>query len=53
MEMKRGNIQADEVTKQLRAGAAFAEWIVPSGTGVRFRPVMPIRCKAPLARVLR
>lgn len=83
MEMKRGNIQADEVTKQLRAGAAFAERIVPPETDISFRPVVayggklhrsqsealkrkgskirfqnkmyevkPIRCKAPLARVL-
>lgn len=40
MELKRGNIQADEVTKQLRAGAAFAERIVPPETDISFRPVV-------------
>ena len=40
MELKRGNVEANEVTMQLRAGAAFAERIVPSGADVRFRPVV-------------
>lgn len=40
MELKRGNIQADEVTKQLRAGAAFAEQIVRPVTEISFRPVV-------------
>ena len=40
MELKRGNVEADEVTKQLRAGTAFAERIVPPGIDVRFRPVV-------------
>lgn len=40
LELKRGRVDAREVTTQLRAGAGFAERIVPAGADVRFRPVV-------------
>lgn len=40
LELKRGRVEAGEVTTQLRAGAAFAEQIVPFDADVRFRPVV-------------
>ena len=39
LELKRGRLHADEVVRQLRAGALAAEQLVPSGEQVRFRPV--------------
>ena len=47
LELKRGRVDAGEVAAQLRAGAAFAERIVPSGADVRFRPVVGYGGKLP------
>ena len=47
LELKRGRVEAGEVTTQLRAGAKFAERIVPSGAGVRFRPIVGYGGKLP------
>ena len=40
LELKRGRLDADEVVKQLRAGASAAERFVPRGEAFRFRPVV-------------
>ena len=47
LELKRGRVDAGEVTTQLRAGAGFAERIVPTGADVRFRPVVAYGGKLP------
>ncbi len=39
LELKRGCLQADEVVRQLQAGASAAEQLVSSNDSVRFRPV--------------
>ena len=39
LEVKRGRLHADQVVRQLRAGASAAEKIVPRGKALRFRPV--------------
>ena len=39
LELKRGKIHASEVVAQLKAGAAFAERMVPRGAEVKFLPV--------------
>lgn len=38
IELKRGSIEADTVLRQLSAGAAVAEQIVPRSVRVKFRP---------------
>ena len=37
LELKRGSLDASDVVEQLRAGARFAERIVPRGVTVNFR----------------
>ena len=39
LELKRGRLHADQVVRQLRAGARAAEKVVPAGEAVRFRPI--------------
>ena len=39
IELKRGRVRASEVVEQLRAGARFAERVIPRGAAVNFRPV--------------
>lgn len=39
LELKRGSLHANEVTKQLQAGANAAESFVANDEAVRFRPV--------------
>ena len=39
LELKRGNLDAGEMVAQLRAGARFAERVVPKGAAVRFLPI--------------
>ena len=39
LELKRGELPAGQVVRQLRAGASVAEKLVPEGEPVRFRPV--------------
>ena len=39
LELKRGQLRADQVVRQLRAGASAAEKLVPEGEPVKFRPV--------------
>ena len=39
MELKQGKIRATEVVRQLRAGARFADQVVPKNTEVNFLPV--------------
>ena len=39
LEMKNGRLRADHVVRQLQAGAAAAEKLVPAGLQVRFRPI--------------
>lgn len=39
LELKRGRLHADEVVRQLRAGAFAAESLVSEGDSVKFRPV--------------
>ena len=39
LELKKGQLRAGEVVRQLQAGARAAEHLVPSGTPVAFRPV--------------
>ena len=40
LELKRGRTDADEVIRQLRAGASVAEELIPPSEPVRFRPVV-------------
>ena len=40
LELKRGRLDADEVIRQLRAGASATEKLIPPGEPVRFRPVV-------------
>ena len=40
MELKRGNPRASTVVEQLRAGAEYADSIIPKGAGIRFLPVV-------------
>ena len=39
LELKKGRAHASEIVEQLRAGARFADSIVPRGARVRFFPV--------------
>ena len=39
LELKRGQLRADQVVRQLRAGASAAANLVPPGEAFRFRPV--------------
>ncbi len=39
IELKRGQLRAEQIVKQLQAGASFAANLVPSGEAIRFRPV--------------
>ncbi len=39
IECKRGALKTSQVVKQLRAGAAVAEDLIPSGSDFRFRPI--------------
>ena len=39
LELKAGALRASEVLTQLRAGAQFAEGIVPQNEDVKFRPI--------------
>ena len=39
LELKRGQLHAEQVVRQLQAGASAAESIVPHEEAVRFRPV--------------
>ncbi len=39
LELKRGRLHAGKVVRQLRAGAAAAEKLVPRDRALRFRPV--------------
>ena len=39
LELKKGQLRADEVVRQLQAGARAAAHLVPSGAPVAFRPV--------------
>ena len=39
LELKRGQLHADQVVRQLQAGASAAEKLVPRGEPVKFRPV--------------
>ena len=39
LELKHGRLRADEVVRQLQAGACAAEGFVPSDKHARFRPV--------------
>ena len=39
LELKRGNLDANEAVEQLRAGARFAEGVVPKGASVQFLPI--------------
>ena len=39
LELKRGKLDAGEAVEQLRAGARFAEGVVPRGASVRFLPI--------------
>ncbi len=39
LELKKGRLHADEVVRQLKAGARVAERLAPSDNQVRFRPV--------------
>ena len=40
LELKRGRLRADQVVRQLRAGASAAEKFVPRNEAFRFRPVV-------------
>ncbi len=40
LELKRGRLHADQVVRQLRAGASAAERFVRRGEAFRFRPVV-------------
>ena len=40
MELKRGNIRASEVSRQLQAGARFAERVIPRRANVNFLSVV-------------
>ncbi len=39
LELKRGSLHADQVVRQLQAGAIVAEKIVPAGEAFKFRPL--------------
>ena len=39
LELKRGRLHAEQVVRQLRAGASAAEKLVPRGEALRFRPI--------------
>ncbi len=39
LELKRGKLHADQIVRQLRAGASAAEKLVPQNQAVRFRPI--------------
>ena len=39
LELKRGRLNAGEIVAQLRAGAQFADRVIPKGATVQFRPV--------------
>ena len=39
LELKRGSLEADEVVRQLQAGASVAESLVPQEESITFRPV--------------
>ncbi len=39
LELKQGQLHANQVVRQLRAGASAAEKIIPSGHAIRFRPI--------------
>lgn len=39
IECKKGALQASQVVRQLRAGAAVAEGLIPSGSDFEFRPI--------------
>ncbi len=39
LELKRGQLRADRVVRQLKAGAKAAEKLVPKSVSVKFRPV--------------
>ena len=40
LELKRGSVEASDAVKQLRAGAEFAEGIIPKCAKVRFRAIV-------------
>lgn len=39
LELKRGKLDSGEMVEQLRAGAEFADRVVPKGASVRFLPI--------------
>ena len=39
LELKRGRLHAEQVVRQLRAGASAAEKLVPQGEAIMFRPI--------------
>ena len=39
LELKRGRLHAEQVVRQLRAGAPAAEKLVPQGEAIMFRPI--------------
>lgn len=43
LELKRGRLHANEVVRQLRAGASVAEELIARGTPVAFRPIAASR----------
>lgn len=43
LELKRGQLRADQVVRQLRAGASAAGKVVPRGVAFRFRPIAASR----------
>ena len=43
LELKKGRAHASEIVEQLRAGARFADSIIPRGSRVRFLPVAVFR----------